>query len=1053
MADSSLFSRLKRLFSTDVLIRNVGGHQLKVVDTARIQSDGNINTNRRIDRFSRVFSTNSSGYSHYAGQLQLYTRLELFRDYEAMDSDSIIASALDIYADECLHGETVIPLLNGQKHTIKQLYESGARDFWLYGLDGDNTFKPVKADRVAYNGKKKVYAITLDDGTVLRCTSNHIWITPDGKEILTSELQVGGAILALSTKKSTNKNLSGYEQIWTKNQYQFTHRLVAAKNKDLQLQKKSLSEKKCVIHHASFDKLNNDPTQLVWLDWLEHNKVHADYNRQLWVDRKLNPPRLAAYREKMLQGHARFWQTVSESFKKQRALKLRQHLNTLSSEDKKQIYGHRGCDNGMYGQGHKVARNRNGRYQLGLDRLETIDLAVYKQLLATSEGKPLKAVQSHFNLNQLESTRINKHLYEEYGCNNLKQLVNCIIVQANALFMRDLRAFCKDHYTNNPTRRIPFADFCKSQALQAKQGHRILRAAGYKSTMELATSSNHRIVSICEEGLADVYDIVNVGDNHIFAIEAIDGSKLYTHNCSVQNEFGDVISISTTNEKVHKVLHNLFYDVLNIEFNLWPWIRNTLKYGDFFLKLNVAEKFGVIGVEPISAYEMIREENYDPEHPQKVRFRRDPTALSSKYSTQAGSREEVKYDNYEIAHFRLLTDTNFLPYGRSLVEPARKVWKQLCLMEDAMLIHRIMRAPDKRLFKIDIGNIPPNEIDAFMELTIAKMKKVPYVDPQTGDYNLKYNMQNILEDFYFPVRGSESATTVENISGLQSDAIQDIEYLRNRMLASLKIPKAYIGYEEDTSGKSTLASQDFRFARTVERIQRIIVSELYKIAIVHLYSQEFEDRDLVDFTLELTAPSTIYEKEKVELWQSKATLAGDLIEKKLFSRYWIYRQVWNMHEEEYLEEQNRLLQDAKDQFRLEQIKSEGNDPVKTGQSFGTPHDIATLYKGDAGVPRGYDERRYDDRTANMPDGGWPGAGRPKEPGTYGTHKHPLGWDPVGVKGIRNIKEEISPAKRFEGLINRLHEKKKKALKETLEQQSTDNSDQTLLSEDNLLPEE
>jgi len=367
------------------------------------------------------------------------------------------------------------------------------------------------------------------------------------------------------------------------------------------------------------------------------------------------------------------------------------------------------------------------------------------------------------------------------------------------------------------------------------------------------------------------------------------------------------------------------------------------------------------------------------------------------------------------------------------------VWKQLVLMEDAMLIHRIMRAPDKRIFKIDIGNIPPNEVDAFMEAMTNKMKKVPYMDPNTGEYNLKYNMQNLLEDFYLPVRGSESGTSIENLTGIQYDSIQDIDYLRNRMMASLKIPKAYLGYEEDTSGKATLAAQDFRFARTIERIQRIIASELYKIAVVHLYAQGFRDEDLVDFEISLTSPSTVYEKEKVELWSSKVTLAGDMIDKKLFSRSWIYENLFNMHEAVYLEEQNRLVADAKARFRIEQIQTEGNDPVKTGQSFGTPHDIAHLYKGNGGVPKGYDERQ-------VPEGGWPGAGRPEEPGTYGTHEHPLGWDPLGNKANRKVYESRSKHK---DMLDRYDFLKRRALNETLKEKA----EPDLLNEDGILSEE
>lgn len=360
-----------------------------------------------------------------------------------------------------------------------------------------------------------------------------------------------------------------------------------------------------------------------------------------------------------------------------------------------------------------------------------------------------------------------------------------------------------------------------------------------------------------------------------------------------------------------------------------------------------------------------------------------------------------------------------------------------------------MRAPDKRVFKIDIGNIPPNEVETFMEGMVNKMKKVPYIDQETGEYNLKYNMQNLLEDFYLPVRGSESGTSIESLPGVQYDSIQDIEYLRNRLLGSLKIPKAYLGYEEDTTGKATLASQDFRFARTIERVQKIVASELHKIAIVHLYAQGFSDDELVDFTLNLTAPSSVYEREKVELWTSKVTLAGDMIEKKLFSRYWVYENLFNLSEAEFLHEQDRIIEDTKAQFRIEQIKTEGNDPIKTGQSFGTPHDLASLYKGNGGVPKGYGS------DAEAPKGGWPGAGRPEEPGTYRTHEHPLGWDPLGNKVAGNVSENRSLKRQtieaYRSLLKSIPTKKQ-ALSETFDNK-TEQENSNLLDEGNILPEE
>ena len=225
-----------------------------------------------------------------------------------------------------------------------------------------------------------------------------------------------------------------------------------------------------------------------------------------------------------------------------------------------------------------------------------------------------------------------------------------------------------------------------------------------------------------------------------------------------------------------------------------------------------------------------------------------------------------------------MSDANFIPYGKSMLEGARKVWKQLQLMEDAMLIHRIMRAPEKRIFKLDIGNIPPNEVENFMQQIINKMKKIPVIDQTTGDYNLKFNVQNMTEDFFIPIRGTDTATRIDTTKGLDYDGTNDIEYLKAKMMAALKIPKPFLGYEEGVEGKSTLVGMDIRFARTVERVQRIIESELTKIALVHLYSQGFDDEKLVDFSLELTTPSIIYEQEKIELYTSKTTVAQQMLD-------------------------------------------------------------------------------------------------------------------------------------------------------------------------------
>jgi hypothetical protein len=249
-----------------------------------------------------------------------------------------------------------------------------------------------------------------------------------------------------------------------------------------------------------------------------------------------------------------------------------------------------------------------------------------------------------------------------------------------------------------------------------------------------------------------------------------------------------------------------------------------------------------------------------------------------------------------------------------------------------------MRAPDKRVFKVDVGNLPPNEIDAYIEKMITKMKKVPYIDERTGEYNLRFNLQNMIEDFVIPVRGNDSGNSIEPLGGMEFTGIDDIEYLRNKMMAALKIPKAFLGYDESLSGKATLASEDIRFGRTIQRIQRFILSELSKIAVIHLYSQGYRDATLVDFELELTNPSTIFEKEKIDIWTAKTDVAKSMMEFKLFSKKWVHENIFKMSDDLQAKINNEVIEDTKQNWRLKQIEEEGNDPAKPFQKINSNAD-------------------------------------------------------------------------------------------------------------------
>ena len=531
---------------------------------------------------------------------------------------------------------------------------------------------------------------------------------------------------------------------------------------------------------------------------------------------------------------------------------------------------------------------------------------------------------------------------------------------------------------------------------------------------------------------------------------------------TVRNEMGELLSIKSSDENIQRILYNLYYDVLNIDFNLWSWTRNMCKYGDFFLKLEVAEKFGVYNVLPYTVYHMVREEGTNPENPTSVEFVLDPDGIAASQNPnylpkRDGKERQIRFDNYDVAHFRLISDTNYLPYGRSYLEPARKIFKQVTLMEDAMLIHRIMRAPEKRIFYINVGTIPPNEVEQFMQKTINQMKKTPYIGDD-GQYNLRFNMQNMMEDFYLPVRGGDTSTKIDTTPGLQYDGIQDVEFLQQKMFAALKIPKAYFGYEGDLQGKATLAAEDIRFARTVERIQKIMESELTKIGLVHLYTQGFTGESLTNFEIKLSTPSILFEQEKIALFKEKVDLAEQMKSSGLFSTNFIYEKIFDLSKDSYEEQRDLMREDSKRDFRKAQIENEGNDPAKSGVTYGTPHDLASMYgrrsestpkgSGPFELPTGYSE--FD--PAKKSDWGQPGpeGGRPRERASrYGTNDGIGGRDPLGQQGMKGGFPSDNENVNENNLTQSVLEQNKEALKDIVFKQNLQEDTDNLLSDSNI----
>ena len=406
---------------------------------------------------------------------------------------------------------------------------------------------------------------------------------------------------------------------------------------------------------------------------------------------------------------------------------------------------------------------------------------------------------------------------------------------------------------------------------------------------------------------------------------------IYADEMTTSTDIRPILTIDCANEEIKNILNVLFYTVLNIESNLFAWCRSMCKYGDFFLYLDIDEHIGVKNVIGLPIEEVERIEGEDPTNPQYVQFQWDAGGLT--------------FENWQIAHFRILGNERYAPYGSSALEAARRIWRQLTLMEDAMMAYRIVRSPERRVFYIDVGNIPAQDVEQYMGKVMTQMKRNQVVDADTGRVDLRYNPMSIDEDYFIPTRAGQSSK-VESLPGGQfTGDIDDVNYLRDKLFSALKVPKSYLsrgeGADED---KTTLAQKDIRFARTIQRLQRMVAAELEKVAIIHLYTIGFEKEDLLGFKLKLNNPSKIAELQELEHWRTKFDVAGAATE-GFFSKRWIATNVFGLSDEEMVRMQNEMFYDAKIAAMIEQAAEE---VAAGGEGGGMGDDMGGDLGGDMG---------------------------------------------------------------------------------------------------------
>jgi hypothetical protein len=439
---------------------------------------------------------------------------------------------------------------------------------------------------------------------------------------------------------------------------------------------------------------------------------------------------------------------------------------------------------------------------------------------------------------------------------------------------------------------------------------------------------------------------------------------IYAEESTTPDQNGYILQVYSESKRIKSILVDLFVNVLDINTNLPMWIRNMCKYGDNFVYLKLDHEKGVTGCLQLPNIEIERLERGIDSRTFQATINVNRKALKFVWKAR-----DAEFNTWEVAHFRLLGDDRKLPYGTSMLEKARRIWKQLVLSEDAMLIYRTSRAPERRVFKVFVGNMDDKDVEPYVQRVANKFKRDQVVDRKTGNVDLRFNQMAVDQDYFIPVRDAAQASPIETLPGATNlSEIADIEYIQKKLVTALRIPKAYLGFEEPVGDGKSLSLLDIRFARTINRIQKSAISEMNKIAIIHLYLMGFED-ELSNFTLQLTNPSKQADLLMIDVWKEKVTLYKDMVSEiaksiQPTSATWAKKHIFGFSDDEI---KNELLQIRMERAVSAELDNTATIITKTG-IFST---VDRLYQPvTGGTPSG---------GGAPPDGGEAGGGAPPPP--------------------------------------------------------------------------
>jgi len=423
-------------------------------------------------------------------------------------------------------------------------------------------------------------------------------------------------------------------------------------------------------------------------------------------------------------------------------------------------------------------------------------------------------------------------------------------------------------------------------------------------------------------------------DQMEFMPELASALDIYADEITTHSEFNRSLIVDCQNQEIKEILETLFYNVLNIDANLFGWVRSMCKYGDFFGYLDIDEEVGIKSLIGLPVNEIERMEGADPTNPNYLQYQWNTGGLT--------------FENWQVSHFRVLGNDKYTPYGTSVLDPGRRIWRQLTLLEDAVIAYRIVRAPGRKKFNIDVGGIPPEEVEQYMQKIITMMKRHQVVDDKTGRVDLRYNPLSIEEDYYIPTRNGKAAVDISSVpSDSWTNDMEDVKYLQNKLFAAIKIPKSYLISDAGNANQpqGSLAQKDIRFARTIQRLQRSVIAELDKMATIHLYTLGYRGNDLINFNVKLHNPSRISSLQEIETLERKLDAASKA-RQDVYSNRWIAKNILGLSEEELVRNTREKFYDKQMETALTKVAEAEGEGLAAGALTGAGFGGA----GDLGIP-------------------------------------------------------------------------------------------------------